>query len=136
MSEASEALKRRTLKFALDACRLTKQLPHDEPGSTARRQLARASTRVAFNYRNSCRSRSHAEFTSRIAVVADEADEADEALGWLEFTRDAGLNASPELTRLLNEADELTAIFSASLGTARRRERSHRPRSPQSINNP
>jgi four helix bundle protein len=120
MSEASEALKGRALRFAVDACTLLKRLPEEEPGRTVKCQLARAATGVAFNHRNSCRARSHAEFTARIAIVADE---ADEALGWLEFVRDAGLSASPELTRLLTEADELAAVFSASLGTARRRER-------------
>ena len=120
MSETSEELKRRTMRFALDVCRLITRLPHDEPGPTVKRQLARACTGVAFNYRSTCRSRSHAEFTARIAVVAEE---ADESFGWLEFIRDANLIASPDVTRLFKEADELTAIFSASLGTARSNER-------------
>jgi len=37
--------------------------------------------------------------------------------------RDARLIASPEATRLFEEADELTAMFSASLGTARSSQR-------------
>jgi len=88
------------MQFALDVCDLIKQLPHDEPGPTVKRQLAKSSTGLAFNYRASCRARSHAEFTSKISVVAEEADETQ---GWLEF--------------------ELSAIMSASVGTARYKER-------------
>jgi four helix bundle protein len=120
MSEQAELLKARTMRFALDVCGLLKQLPHDEPGPTVRRQLARSSTSVAFNYRASCRARSHAEFTSRIGTVAEEADETQ---GWLEFIEAAKLIVSSELPRLLGEATELSAIMSASAGTARYKDR-------------
>ncbi len=120
MSEVTELLKARTMEFALDVCRLIKLLPVDEPGPTVKRQLAKASTSVAFNYRSSCRSRSHTEFTARIGVVAEE---ADESYGWLEFIEASGLIKSPEVARLVQESDELTAIFSASVGTARYKER-------------
>src|SRR5437667_1763223 len=123
MSQISEQLKQRTMRFALDVCQLIKQLPPHEPGPTVKRQLARSSTGVAFNYRSSCRSRSHAEFTARIAVVAEE---ADESLGWLEFIATGKLIDSPELTRLMRESDELAAIFSASAATARAKERNGR----------
>jgi four helix bundle protein len=76
MSEATEQLKHRTMKFALNVCALLRQLPVEEPGPTVKRQLAKASTGVAFNYRSSCRSRSHTEFTARICIVAEEADES------------------------------------------------------------
>src|SRR5256885_11409337 len=120
MSEESERLKKRTMRFALDVCGLIKQLPIEEPGPIVRRQLARAATGVAFNYRSSCRARSHTEFTARIGVVAEEADESQ---GWLEFIDASALIKSPEVARLVQESDELTAIFSASVGTARYKER-------------
>jgi four helix bundle protein len=121
MSEQAELLKARTMRFALDVCDLLKQLPQDEPGPTVRRQLAKSSTGVAFNDRASCRARSHAEFTSKIGVVAEEADETQ---GWLEFIDAASLIVCPELPRLLAEATELSAIMSASVGTARFKKRS------------
>ena len=120
MSEETELLKQRTMRFALDVCALIRQLPHDEPGPTVKRQLAKAATGVAFNYRSSCRSRSHTEFTARIGIVAEE---SDESRGWLEFIVAASLIASAELDRLLQEAAELLAIMSASVGTARYKER-------------
>jgi four helix bundle protein len=112
MSEESELLKKRTMQFALAACGVLRQLSFEEPGPTIRRQLAKASTGVAFNYRASCRARSHAEYTARIGVVAEEADESQ---GWLEFIRDANLLAPEKLQSLIAEATELTSIFSASV---------------------
>ena len=123
MSEAAERLKERTMRFALDVCELIKSLPQAEPGPTVRRQLAKAATSVAFNYRASCRARSHAEFTAKIGLVAEEADEAQ---GWLEFIETAKLIISDDLTRLVGESHELTAIFSASAGTARYKQRNNR----------
>ena len=120
MSEQSERLKARTMQFALDICSLIRQLPREEPGPTAQRQLAKAATSVALNYRASCRARSHAEFTAKIGLVAEESDESQ---GWLEFIRDAGLIKSAEVTRLYRESTELAAIFSASHGTARSNNR-------------
>ena len=88
-------------------------LPASEPGPTVRRQLAKCATGVAFNYRASCRARSHAEFTAKIGVVAEEVDEAQ---GWLEFTEAGKLVQGQEVTALLIEASQLAAIFSASVG--------------------
>ena len=120
MSEQTDLLKARTMKFALDACALIKKLPDSEPGPTARHQLTRSATGVAFNYRASCRSRSHTEFTAKMGVVAEEADETQ---GWLEFIDAAKLVPTGEVASLLQEATELSAIFSASVGTARYKER-------------
>ena len=77
---------------------------------------------IGFNYRASCRARSHAEFTSKISIVAIVAEEADESQGWLEFVEAARLIVSQEVNRLILEATELCAIFSASVGTARRKD--------------
>ena len=110
----------RAMQFAIDVCELIRLLPHSEPGPTVRRQLAKSATSVLMNHRAACRARSHKEFTARIGVVAEE---ADESLGWLQFIERARLVSSPELVRLRQEASELAAIFSASVGTARHRER-------------
>ena len=120
MGEIAEGLKARTMRFALDVCALITRLPRSEPGETARLQLAKAATSVAFNYRAACRGRSHKEYTAKIGLVAEE---ADESVGWLEFIEAARLLKSPELIRLIVESRELSAIMSASFGTARYKER-------------
>jgi four helix bundle protein len=123
VSRQSELLKQRTMRFAIDVCTLCRGFPSDEPGFTAKRQPVRAATSVAFNYRASCRARSHAEFTAKLGTVVEEADEAH---GWLEFALGAGLVESRDINRLIVEANEITAIMAASYGTAREKERALR----------
>src|SRR5580765_8477617 len=116
MSEQSERLKARTRRFALDVLQLIKLLPRDEPGPTIKRQLTKAATSVDMNYRASCRARSHAEFTAKIGVVAEE---TDESASWIDLISEANLVRCDLLGRLQKEGHELEAIFSASAGTAR-----------------
>lgn len=52
------------------------------------RQVLRAGTSVAANYRAACRSRSKAEFIAKIGVVVEE---ADETTFWLELLVDTGI---------------------------------------------
>jgi four helix bundle protein len=120
MSEESELLKARTRRFALDVIKLIHLFPSQEPGPTIRRQLAKSATSMDMNYRASCRARSHAEFTAKLGLVAEEADETAE---WLDVVAEARMVNSSELTRLRGESRELLAIFSASVGTARRKQR-------------
>jgi four helix bundle protein len=120
MSDVADVMKARTMRFALEVCALIQHLPAAEPGPTVRHQLARSATSVAFNYRASCRARSHAEFTAKTGLVAEEADESQ---GWLEFIQAGQLITSADVARLLAEATELTKIVSASYGTARYNER-------------
>src|SRR5436190_1430336 len=133
MSEVADEMKARTMRFALDICSLIKHLPTDEPGQTVRRHLANSATSVAFNYRASCRARSHAEFTAKTGLVAEEADETQ---GWLEFIQAAKLTASLEVGRLLAEATELTKIVSASYGKARYNERNKRNNKSRGVDGP
>jgi four helix bundle protein len=121
MSVEAERLKERAWRFVLDVIARLRQLPDDDTCKVVGRQLAKSATSVAFNYRAACRARTHTEFTSKLSVVAEE---ADETAGWLDLIADAGLMATSErLARLRQESRELVAIFSASVGTARRKSR-------------
>ncbi len=51
-----------------------------------------------------------------MSVVAEE---ADETLFWLELLRDTGVVAANRLAPLIDEAGQLTAIFTASRNTAK-----------------
>jgi four helix bundle protein len=82
------------------------------------RQLLKAGTSVAANYRSACRSRSHAEFVARIGVVLEESDESEL---WLELFEESKLPNVAAPVALLNESRELRAIFAASNLTARSR---------------
>lgn len=78
----AEELKARTKRFALAALSFKRTLPCTDEATDIGRQLSRAATGVAANYRAACRSRSDAEFAARIGVVREE---ADESAFWLEI---------------------------------------------------
>jgi four helix bundle protein len=82
------------------------------------KQLLRCGTSVAANYRASCRARSRAEFAARIGVVTEEADESG---FWLEMLVDAEIVRAALLNDILQESRELTAIFTATLQSVRKR---------------
>jgi four helix bundle protein len=133
MNPETEALKKRTKKFALDVLDFVDRLP--DKGSTLRigRQLSDAATSVAANYRLTCRSRSDPEFAAKIGTVLEE---SDESLFWLEICEERTLGERATRRRLLIEANELTAIFAASSNTIRDKTRpqSHESEIQQSEN--
>jgi len=111
-----EELKYRTKQFALMIIRLVEELPHNRAGNTIANQLIRCGTSVAANYRSACRARSNADFISKITVVEEE---CDESLFWLEMILEANLLGMNRIEPLIKEANELTAIFTASGKTAK-----------------
>jgi|SRR5687768_8124554 len=109
-------LRDRTKKFAIAIIRLCRELPNTIDGRRLGQQLIDAGTSVAANYRAACRGRSRAEFVAKLRTVLEE---SDESLFWLELMVEADLVTRPRAERLLKEADELTAIFTTSLKTAK-----------------
>ena len=109
-------LKDRTKRFAVDVIRFSHQLPTTLDGKTIAGQIIRCGTSVGANYRASCRARSRAEWIAKLGIVEEE---ADETLFWLEVAVETGVVSADQAKALLKEADELTAIFVASLKTAK-----------------
>lgn len=109
-------LKLRTKKFALRIIKLVQSLPKSKIGDVLGHQLLRSATSVGANYRAACRARSQADFISKITIVEEE---ADESCYWLELICEAELIETEKLKEIMKEADELTAIFTASGKTAK-----------------
>src|SRR5207244_1185856 len=107
----TDELKRRSKRFALDGMKLVGELPNDQQGRVIGDQVLRAATSVGANYRASTRARSHAEFIAKIGTVEEE---ADECCYWLELVIEGHLLPASRVSVLLKEAQELTAIFTAS----------------------
>lgn len=112
----AEELKTRTKKFALRVMKLIDALPNTIAGRTVADQLMRAASSVGANYRAVCRGRSQAEFISKLSIVVEEADESSY---WLELIMEGGLLPIEQVTELHQEANEITAIMTASRKTAR-----------------
>lgn len=110
-----EELKRRTKKFAIDVLKFVEGLPKTKAGAVIEYQLVKSGTSVGANYRSACRSRSDADFASRITICEEE---ADECAYWIEIIEESGMK-SEGVKVLWKEADELTAIFAASAITVR-----------------
>lgn len=111
----SDELKKRTQKFALNVINLVESFPKSKTGDVIGRQLLKSATSVGANYRSACRAKSKADFISKISIVEEE---ADESLYWLELIVESKLIDKSKLKELIQEAGELTAIFTSSKLTA------------------
>jgi len=110
-------LRPRTKTFAQRIIRLYVALPKaDVVAQVLGKQVLRSGTSVGANYREAYRARSKAEFISK---VGDCLKEADETLYWLDLILDESFLPSHRLQPLLDEADELVAIFTTIAKHAR-----------------
>jgi four helix bundle protein len=116
MNSETEQIRQRTKSLAIRVVRLYRSLPTSKDAQVIGSQLLRSGTSVGANYRAVCRSRSRAEFVSKLGIVLEE---ADETVFWLELLAETGVIESNKITGLLGEARELTAIFTASQRTAK-----------------
>ena len=116
----AEDLKKRTKNFAHRCVKLSLSLSENSLGCHIKKQLIRSSTSVAANYRAVCLAQSKASFASKLSIVIEEIDETH---FWLEFLVEENLLKKKQVTALLEEAKELTAIFVASRKTVALREK-------------
>ena len=108
-------LAERTKRFALKIIALADKLPQNAVGRVIQNQILRCGTSVG-NYRSAVRSRSTADFISKMGVVEEE---ADEAMYWMELMIKAGLMPGERVLPLHAEAGEILAMTIASIRTAR-----------------
>ena len=106
----------RTKRFSLDLILILKSLPKGYLGDVIGRQLLKSGTSIGANYREANRAESKADFIHKLAIVEKE---ASETLYWLELMLEAGIGANQEAIRLMQEAKELLAIFSAAGRTSK-----------------
>lgn len=109
-------LKVRTKKFALRIIKLFTSLPKTTESQIIGKQVLRSGTSVGAQYREACRSRSNAEFISKMESSLQELDETSY---WLELLVDGEIINAEKLKDLQNETEELIAIFVSSVKTAK-----------------
>jgi four helix bundle protein len=122
MTTQPEQLRERTKQFAIRIVKLFRSLPKNDEARIMGKQVLRAGTSVAANYRAVCRARSRAEFISKMGVAVEE---ADETVFWLEILVETGIVPRARMEKLLAEANELLAILAASQRTARASQLGH-----------
>ena len=98
----------RTKAFALRVIRFVSAWPKNKVADVLSYQLLRSSTSIGANYREANRAESRNDFIHKIALVEKEAAETHY---WLELSHEADLGPPADQRWLLQEADELLAIF-------------------------
>lgn len=115
-----EELKKRTKEFALRVIKLVNNLPKTQTGKVIGNQLIRSGTSVGANYRSALRARSKADFEYKLGLVEEE---ADESFYWLELIIESNLIPVEKVKNLMQEANELTAIFVSAIITSKKKNK-------------
>ena len=116
--EKPEDLRSRTKKFALRVIRLFAALPKTTEAQVLGKQVLRSGTSVGAHYREGHRARSTAEFISKIETALME---MDETIYWLELLIEGGIVKPERLGDLLDEANQLVAIFVTCVKNAKQK---------------
>src|SRR5271168_653501 len=114
-------LRTRTKQFALRILRLYAALPNTNIAQVFGKQLLRSGTSVGAHYREGYRARSDAEFISKLEGGLQE---LEETAYWLELIGESEILPKTRLNDLMQEADELTAIFTACVKNTKAKPRS------------
>jgi four helix bundle protein len=95
-------------------------LPRTTIGQVIGKQLLRSGTSVGAHYREGTRSRSDAEFISKIEGGLQELEETSY---WLELLGESGTLNPERLADLQEEANELAAILVTCIKNAKQRRK-------------
>lgn len=117
MNPKAVELQARTQRFATAVIKFCERVPRNTATQKITEQLIDSAGSTDSNYRATCRARSPDEFIAKIGVAAEEADESK---GWLELLVASNQVTCEDARDLIQEANELIAIFVASRKTAQR----------------
>lgn len=105
----AKALERRTLKFAVSIIKMSARLPNTVEANAVRNQISKSGTSGGANYREANRSRSKADFKSRIRICESELSETQY---WLELILEVGWLTLADMKSEYDECGQLLALFS------------------------
>jgi len=110
-------LKIRTKVFALRIIKLYVSLPKTTLAQVLGKQVLRSGTSIGANYREANRARSKPEFISK---MGDCLKELDETAYWLELLVESNTVSCKSLSSLMDENNQLTAIFVSIINKAKK----------------
>ena len=108
----------RTKAFALRVIRMYGTLPKTTEAQVIGKQVLRSGTSVGAQCREGHRSRSRAEFVSKLNGALME---LEETTYWLELLSEAAILPANRLQELHQEANELTAILISIINNTKRK---------------
>jgi four helix bundle protein len=110
-------LEQRLIKFAVRMLEVSELLPNTKAGSHISGQLVRCGTSPAFNYGEAQAAESHKDFIHKMGIILKELRETGICL---KIIINKPLVKNPDqLYNDLNECNELIAIFTKSVKTAK-----------------
>ena len=112
-----KGLEIRTKRFALQVIELFSTMPPSPVAQVLGRQMLRSGTSVGAQYREAMRGKSRADFVSK---MEGSLQEIEETRYWLELLLESGTQTGEKIAPVKREADELVAMFVASVRTAKR----------------
>lgn len=115
-----QQLEDRLIDFAVLIIGLVEELPQTKAGNHIAGQLLRSGTSPAPNYAEARGAESSNDFSHKLKIALKE---LRETLVWLKILTRKALVASPVLPSVLQECDELIAIFVTSTKTNDRNKR-------------
>ena len=110
-----EEMYERTMQFSIRIVRMVKAMPRGIAEDVIAKQLTKSATSIGANYREACHGKSTADFVSKLKISEGE---ADETLYWLQLLVNSGIMKQSKLQALIDEANELVAILTASTKTS------------------
>jgi four helix bundle protein len=116
----ADELEERLIDFAVRVVRLSASLPPNAAGKHIAGQILRCGTSPAPNYGEARGAESEADFIHKLRIVLKELNETSI---WLRIIDRSGLLKPHLLTDITQENKELCRIFTASIKTARRRQK-------------
>ncbi len=121
MNEKSFNLEDRLVEFAVRAINVVESLPDTRAGNHIAGQLVRSGTSPAPNYGEAQSAESRKDFIHKMKVCLKE---LRETLIWLKIIVRKQLCSADRLGSILQECNELIAIFVSSVQTAEKKLRS------------
>ena len=116
-------LAERLAKYAGEVLRVAAELPNTKEGRHVRDQLLRSGTAPGAHYAEARSGQSSADFIHKVALAAKE---ARESVHWLRTSVHARF-IERDIGWLVDEGQQITAILTASLQTARKNRNTHKP---------
>ncbi len=121
MNEKAFNLEDRLVEFAVRAINVVESLPDTRAGNHIAGQLVRSGTSPAPNYGEAQSAESQKDFIHKMKVCLKE---LRETLIWLKIIVRKQLCSADRLGSILQECNELIAIFVSSIQTAEKKLRS------------
>ena len=119
-SLSSKELENRLIDFAVRIGNVADALPETPLGQHITNQILRSGTSPAPNYSEGCAAESRRDFAHKLSISLKELRETKT---WLRIIRTADLLPAERLYKITDETDQLCAILSQSVHTAKEKVR-------------